>query len=164
VRTAPFALALGLGMGVGMLLAACGPADSGGGAPAGAPPPGAASAVADVAGARLRLAARVWLDRSPRARPADPAAGGPLHVAVQVGALADLPEGVAIDRVWVTAGERTWESALGYLVKADGRLEGGAAGGPALDEGLPATVVVRVTAPDGVRYLEARVPQVAAAD
>jgi hypothetical protein len=74
-----------------------------------------------------------------------------------------LPDGVAIDRLWVTAGERTWESPLGYLVKSEGRLEGGAAGGPALDEGLPATVVVRVTAPDGVRYLQARVPQVAAA-
>jgi len=157
--------AAAIALALGMLLAACGLNDAGGGAPAGVPPPGSASAVADVAGVRLGVAAQVWLDRMPQARPAGTAgAPGPLHVAVQVAATEGLPEGVAIDRVWVTAGERTWESPLSYLVKADGRLEGGAAGGPALEEGLPATVVVRVTAPDGVRYLQARVPQVAAAD
>jgi hypothetical protein len=156
VRAALGALAL--------MLAACGASDSapGGGAPAAAP------AVADVAGARLGLSAQVWLDRP--AGPATPASeplptdSGPLHVAVQLSATGNLPEGVAIDRVWVTAGERTWESPLAFLVKQGGRLEGGVAGGPALGEGLPATVTVRVTAPDGVRYLAARVPRVAAVD
>jgi len=148
-----------------VLLAACGASEQGTGA--GAPAPGTAPAVADVAGARLGLSAQVWLDRmpGPAAPAADPAprAAGPLHVAVQVSAVGALPEGVAIDRLWVSAGERSWESPLAYLVKADGRLEGGAAGGPALDEGLPATVTVRLTAPDGVRFLEARVPRVTAA-
>jgi len=151
-----------------LLLAACGVTggNAGGGAPAG--PPAGAHATADVAGARLGLSAQVWIDRMPGpVGPAGPAARdlppGPLHVAVQVASADGFPEGVAIDRVWVTAGERTWESPLAYLVKADGRLEGGAAGGPSLGEGKPATVVVRVTAPDGVRYLEARVPRVAAA-
>lgn len=155
-----------------LLLAACGVTggNAGGGAPAG--PPAGARATADVAGARLGLSAQVWLDRMPGPAvmgesPAGPAVRdlppGPLHVAVQVASADGFPEGVAIDRVWVTAGERTWESPLAYLVKADGRLEGGAAGGPSVGEGQPAKVVVRVTAPDGVRYLEARVPQVAAA-
>jgi hypothetical protein len=167
VTSLPFA-----GAALALLLAACGVSggdsagDAGGGFPAGVP--GGARAVADVAGARLGLSAQVWLDRMPApVRPAGPAARvpapGPLHVAVQVVAADGFPDGVAIDRVWVTAGERTWESPLAYLVKAEGRLEGGAAGGPSLAEGLPATVVVRVTAPDGVRFLEARVPQVAAA-
>jgi len=144
-----------------LALAACGASDRGGGAPAGAPPPGAARAVADVAGTRLGLSAQVWLARMPG--PAEPAAAGPLHVAVQVAATEGLPEGVAIDRLWVQAGERTWESALAYLVKANGRLEGGASGGPDFAEGTPATVTVRVTAPDGVRYLAAEVPRVTAA-
>lgn len=162
MRTAPTVPAL-LGA-LALLLAACGVSDPAPGAGARA----AATAVAEVAGARVGLSAQVWLD--PSSGPAAPAAehlprgAGPLHVAVQLAATGGLPEGVAIDRLWVTAGERSWESPLAYLVKADGRLEGGVAGGPALPEGVPATVTVRVTAPDGVRFLAARVPRVAAVD
>lgn len=137
-----------------LLLAACGASDRGG-APAGAPPPGAARAVVDLAGARLGLSAQVWVNRMPG--PSSPV-DRPLGVAVQVAAPEGLPDGVAIDRLWVRAGEHGWESALDYLVKSDGALKGGASGGPDLEGEGPVTVTVRVTAPDGVRYLETQVP------
>lgn len=120
------------------------------------------TAVVEVDGVRVGLSAQVWIDRTPR-RPAGTRSPAPLRLAVQLAAAGSgVPEGIGADRFWVRVDDRVWERRFDHLMRDGARLTGGAGGGPEVSEDAPAVVVVRLTAPDGVRYLRARVPRVRA--
>lgn|GEM_PF-2551431 len=147
--------ALGLALGLG--LAGCGGQAGDGppgepGASVARPAPERAPAEPGAPEVPLLLTAQAWVAPPPRG------ATGPLQLAVQVTPRGGpLPDGVTLERVWVIAGGQSVEVPLERVVLRAGRLEGSAAGGPALDRSRPAEVMVRLGVAAGEsRYLRAR--------
>jgi len=144
-----------------------GAAGDGAGAPALTFDPARVPDSAPVAGVPMVLDAHAWLDHRPAAAQVEGDVAGPMHLSLRVapkGAVA-MPDGLTVDRVWVIGGDHTWEAPLDRLVLKDGRLEGRVGGGPPLDPGLPADVVVRVVGPDDqVGFLKVRLAGVPTLD